>query len=60
MDRLSQAGGRITRRVESLAEAEASAQDLANEFGRPSLVYAINAAGRSALAAAMQPKRRPT
>ena len=53
----TQAGGRITRRFESWAEAEASAQAFANEFSRPALIYAINAAGRSALGATIHSRK---
>lgn len=49
------AGERPTERFTDRSAAEAAAQRLAARFRRPALVYAVNAAGRSALAATISP-----
>jgi hypothetical protein len=51
----NQANGRVRHDFQTRAEAEAEARRLADASNRPSIVYAINREGRSALACTINP-----
>lgn len=51
-------GQRLRAEAQTQAEAEEIGRQMAAEAGKPVLIYAVNAAGRSALAATIPAARR--